>query len=729
METMNHPSDKRLPGTGVVFCDTVRRCRSPFILYIAVMLLLGPLGFAFNLMERGEDLMRYPWDFPSPAYCGCVIFLGASCVIPMVIFSYLNNRRALDVFHALPVKRETQFTGNILAGLFLLFVPYLAAILPVAALCDLSYRWNTIGFYSSGALWESNLLLVTVIAGIGLMLFMLMSFMMFCCSTVIESAGYFAIILFGYFGLIVGGSEMIGDMTFGYSDFGLTDFLLRFSPFSFVTDVVQNTRKQALFFLIQMLLVAALFWVLAFRRAIGRKSEQAGGYVYPPVYYIAAGGGAVVGTIVLDLLFSSGVKGLIFSVICGVLFYVILDSIRNRGLKNITRSLSTCGIVAVFFGVFVLCIHLTGTFGYENNIPSLKEISSVSVSSDIARLDSDFPLTDSDSIEQVLSVHHALVDNKETIRNRESGSLKNYDAFSFDDGEDAFSCGSGYVSISYTLKNGMTLKRSYQTVPVLLIKPLYEMAGSKAYAESIADTLDRLSELLKGQSGDSVLNVDLSEGLGCVGGSSRDCDFPDTGAVNFLSALAEDFRARPEGWFVSPDENPILSARFYLDGEDYNFNLYTIDQNVLSFLEKYGYCDKNGALILPEDEDTPVENADAYTIGILPASREREFSDFRNKSIFYFGGFLANNSGWGIDEENAVHFYSADDGLESPTIECSEYMMDKEMLKKLTGLVRLLGISDTPQNVLFINGSTYLIPEENLEKVEALLQSRTRAVG
>lgn len=138
----------------------------------------------------------------------------------MVIFSYLNNRRALDVFHALPVKRETQFTGNVLAGLFLLFVPYLAAILPVAALCDLSYRWNTIDFYSSGAPWESNLLLVTVIAGIGLMLFMLMSFMMFCCSTVIESAGYFAIILFGYFGLIVGGSEMIGDMTFGYSDFG-----------------------------------------------------------------------------------------------------------------------------------------------------------------------------------------------------------------------------------------------------------------------------------------------------------------------------------------------------------------------------------------------------------------------------------------------------------------------------------------------------------------------------
>ena len=58
METMNHPSDKRLPGAGVVFCDTVRRCRSPFILYIAVMLLLGPLGFAFNLMGRGEDLMR-----------------------------------------------------------------------------------------------------------------------------------------------------------------------------------------------------------------------------------------------------------------------------------------------------------------------------------------------------------------------------------------------------------------------------------------------------------------------------------------------------------------------------------------------------------------------------------------------------------------------------------------------------------------------------------------------
>ena len=90
-----------------------------------------------------------------------LIFLGASVVIPMVVFSYIDNRRALDVFHALPVTRGKLFWGNMLAGLFLLFSPFVVCTLPVAAAVDLSPFW--LDPADAARLFQPSLLKVTLV--------------------------------------------------------------------------------------------------------------------------------------------------------------------------------------------------------------------------------------------------------------------------------------------------------------------------------------------------------------------------------------------------------------------------------------------------------------------------------------------------------------------------------------------------------------------------------------
>ena len=214
--------------------------------------------------------------------------------------SYLDNRRALDTFHALPVTRGKQFLGTITAGLFLLFVPFVVAILPVMAVVDIMQacaytmnRGNELVWANISSTFTGEYLQVTLtVAVTALMFYMLMSFLMFCCSTILESAGYFAIVMLGYVALVSMGMNQIGNATFGFTrnGFWLTDVLLRFSPLYYFISSSSGRRLNVWPYVLQIMLLAIVFGLLAWRRAVSRKSEQAGGYIWSPVYYIVAMG-------------------------------------------------------------------------------------------------------------------------------------------------------------------------------------------------------------------------------------------------------------------------------------------------------------------------------------------------------------------------------------------------------------------------------------------------------
>ena len=219
---------------GAVFCDTVRRYRNPFILYWAAMIIFGPLAAIIDYVTTVGDARNHlvSWGGPELLVLCILITLGASVVIPMVVFSYLDNRRALDVFHALPVTRGKLFWGNMLATLFLLFAPFVVCVLPVAAAVDFSPLWLD---PRDGMLYFGLLQTMLVVAAAALMMCGLMVLLMICCSTVVESFGYFCILMVGYTIVVYMGFNLVGQYTFGFSSFWVEYFLLRFSPVSILT--------------------------------------------------------------------------------------------------------------------------------------------------------------------------------------------------------------------------------------------------------------------------------------------------------------------------------------------------------------------------------------------------------------------------------------------------------------------------------------------------------------
>ena len=755
-------SPAKINSIWAVFKDTVIRCRNPFILYLVAMVIFGPIGFLMEYPNTVNRLMHAEQysssvSMPSLAAIGLLTTVGASIVIPMVIFSYLDNRRAMDTFHALPVTRGKQFLGTITAGLFLLFVPFVVAILPVMAVVDIMQacaytmnRGNELVWANISSTFTGEYLQVTLtVAVTALMFYMLMSFLMFCCSTILESAGYFAIVMLGYVALVSMGMNQIGNATFGFTrnGFWLTDVLLRFSPLYYF--ISPGRRLNVWPYALQIMLLAIVFGLLAWRRAVSRKSEQAGGYIWSPVYYIVAMGGSLaVGLALFRMLEGSGAVFALFTgSVLGILAYIILDTVRNRGFKNIVRSLVTgvAGVVGV--GVFSVLVAVTGTFGYESWLPTEDDIASVSISDDNF-LDG-FPLSDAESIHQVVSFHQAVLSNQKTVEDGLNLPLVEYLPFEFDDNQAAYAYGeTTVVDIEYTMKNGRVITRQYNNVPLTLTRYLYQIAGSTAYSCAIADQLETFSETLPmtayeyGIDENWRYEFQIADQMGIYLSNTTTMPLSEQDARAFLAAMGEDFRRRSEGWKVSPSEQPIGQISFYVDDLDYysyELYIYESDLNTLDLMEKFGYYNTNN----PGKINSTVSINDIINIeaAVITSEDYAAAADNGDAGVFHFSDRRIGAVSRSYDDEEDV--WDVKDELYAATGEVNPHRTGKEQgmlvlnggekvpvcqrdftvqeIEELLGEVMLIGYSDEPMPVLWLDGRTYLIPEENMETVRELI--------
>lgn len=765
------PKPTKLNSAFSVFVSTVSRCRNPLILYFVAMFIFGPVSL---LMSSNTDYAgRLVLDAPL-LVLGYLVPAGGSIVIPMVVFSYLDNKRALDVFHALPVTRVKMFTGNFLAGLVMLYAPYLVMTVPVAI---------AIGFnrYLNNGTYEQYLLACFWAAAVYFFCYVLMTLLVVSCSTLLESVGYFAIILLGYLGLDVLTFELIGGATYGYTKFPIEDFFLRFSPVSFIA-FAPSTDSWRTKCAVQLLITGLLLLYFCYRRIRARKSEQiGGGYVWPPLYYIAAIGGSIAAGLVAASVIT-GVRWILLSIIIGVLFYAILDTIRNRGFKNIVRTGIVSGCTVAGVGVIALLIHMTGTFGYEEWLPKEDEIVSVSISTnrdpETYSLAKDFVLSDPESIHRTLSGHQSILANQKVVKAgtyANSEPLVEYTPYIFDEGDSAYAYGSQYVRITYQLKNGRTVERRYSGVPTTLMKQFTDIAGSQAYSCAIAEKLEGITDYLNSLTSEQMNTLEQHYGsnyelvwIDLAGIQNKNESLNLTGGMQkqLLGALAEDFRRRPEGWKTNPDTQPIGSiylsvpivedVQGILDGQDstlewygYTFMLYESDINTLSALKDWGYYDAQAKELLLGRPDTYYENDISIEATVIPVEYYDILKEDGTANIFHFAsshyGFYTKSVNSSqqdtpvpaaketvhlspvptatVSEERNYRIYigSPEKGGVDVTDQIVHRVFSLDEIEQLRKLTLQVAISDEPMDVLYLDGNTYLIPEENLEQVKEIV--------
>lgn len=438
-----------------------------------VILLLVPLTFLLTWLDRNEilDINIVAMDllgFVSPM--GLILSAVWSIVSAMAVFSYLYNSRSVQLYHALPIRREGLYLTNYLSGLSFLVLPLGVVFLFTLAVEAVS---------GTLLLWP---LFQWLIAQVCFALFFY-SFAAFCAlfvGHIVALPVFYGILNFLAFGMSQLLSELFRQFVYGYHSWPAMSQLAQWlSPFIVLyrEGGVRVADNGGYFY---TGLAAALAYALAglVLAAVGllvyrvRPLETAGDvvavkWVRPVFKYGVAFCAAVTIGIFLRELFRTLLPGgmwpmLGLMVLGGLIGYFAAEMLLRKTFRVLRRS---------WKGALALCLVLTAaalTMNYDligfNRAPSRYNVVSVylwgpyTYPSDSAS-HFDIYCTDSEDIEAVLALHQAIARDQQELQDR-----LEHDRYStgYDpENPDQPLVQSQNVYFSYNLADGSQLTREY----------------------------------------------------------------------------------------------------------------------------------------------------------------------------------------------------------------------------------------------------------------------------
>ena len=444
---------------------------------------LFPLAVLLDMVHRGWNVLSAP-EFTGMYYDAVsvvpVINLVYAALCAMAVWSYLYNARSVGLMHTLPIRREGLFLTNFLSGFSMTLIPYAVTgtLCVIVSLC--------------GGAFDAKGLAVTVLAVLGESFFYFSSatFVAFITGNAFAMPPLYALLHFLAVLLDWLISSFAQGFIFGFSTnyTGVVEWL---SPTVYLVNNVRCARQyvevQQTFpdgtpYTSRLLTSADLenFWLIGVYTLVGlvlallalalyrrRRSETAGdvvavGWLRPVFRYGVAGLCALLGGQLLYSLFWYGFQqgdyyDTLPMVVCllaaGTIGYYGASMLLAKSLKVFRGSWK--GLAVVLAGcALVCCVLHFDLLGVAARVPEADHIQTL----EVRTADNSYTLTpeqDGDLVEQVRTLHQAVVADEAYIREMES---LQYSTLSEDEDPDTTFTG---LSLTYVLKSGTRVDRWY----------------------------------------------------------------------------------------------------------------------------------------------------------------------------------------------------------------------------------------------------------------------------
>lgn len=597
-----------LPELRETYRWVLKKNRGVLILFSILTFLAGPLilllvapGWVESYGTQAERLVQIQKgteNFMSyAAAAGMVEVLVFSAVLCVMLFGYMHNKRSVDLFHSLPVRREALLLGRWMAGLTVLFAPMLLnfVILWAVPACYGAPIDGRLVFYPF--LW---------IVLMGTAAFTSCMLMAVCSGTMLDTALSVIGVNAGYPLLILCAILVINNLLPGASvDYGdHASALSALAPFAAWAIPILKVGSRPAWFLpwwIFLTLVMLAGSVLIYNRRKSESAENSLAFPLPKIlirFLLTAVGGLGFGLI---LNTAGGTANFFIGLIAGSLIaHTVVECIYSRGFRHLKKSFRWYGVFAAAFLVFYGIVS-TGAFGYDTRLPDADSVESVVVDEDWYSDGFDGGsgcnvlydqngqymkvlrpvLTEKESIRAVLQAQHKLV------------SLRRADGFPYR--MRRYSNG-GTLTVRYQLKDGRSITRSYtryydfdrNSNDEVFQAIVGEITHRKEYSEGL-DMIFLLEP-------SDLKSVDLQN----ADGSTRKTAVPDDAQKQALSAaLQNDLLNRkinsvPENTgsesASNPQGNALLSVHI-----DFQSNITPKDKRLQTLLGSYkGKINLNG---------------------------------------------------------------------------------------------------------------------------------------
>lgn len=315
-----------------------------------------------------------------------IIILGA--VIGIQGFSYLYDRRKVDLYHSVPVTKGRRFAAVYVNGLMIYLISNLLGLLVGMVLAGAQGAVNAAVISDAGLalLWNLCLFLV--------------SYHMMILSVMLTGNRFVTACVYLFLGLFeICVNAMKNTLSWDFYDTYTTTFRDSAPKLSVYYDCTENIwqlkslkeagEKAALAFPImgKWALIAAAFFALSWIAYRKRASEAAGKAIAFPVLKpflkvaVAIPGALVIGSLVHDS--SNGNETLMaLGILAGaILICAALEVLYAFDIRCILKHLPSTG-AAVLGVLAIFCIFKWDLTGYDNYIPKQNQVESIAISLD-----------------------------------------------------------------------------------------------------------------------------------------------------------------------------------------------------------------------------------------------------------------------------------------------------------------------------------------------------------
>ena len=461
---------------------SLKKSRGMMALLALLMFLAFPLILMIGMVNAQNNTdISYTAEMWITTYMQYVTALTSFLVTPLILlfaliitvqlFSYLHQKRSIDLFHSLPVGRTPMLLGRLCAGLTAIFVPLLVNY-AIASIIGASYGIDAA--YSFGAVASSMLWLMLM--STAAMIFSI--FMAVCTGTIFDMVVSILGINVAYplliFAICTVASYLLPGMSIDLNS--RSTVLTAFAPFAaaFLPFVNRMNYSGANTFALEKVGSGFLIWwiVLTLVMLAGslflykkRKSECAENsfaFSLPKIFIrfiITAVAGLGMGLLFHTSLFSA--SSFFIGVAAGSLAaHIVVEAVYSRGFRQMKRSFTWYGIFAVAFIIFYGVL-ATGFFGYDTRLPAADDVESISVSIPNQFYNSNGRIYDMDYHRSIATITPVLKDRKNIDQ-----ALKLHQEFLSANRSTAYPyCMErsrvSPLTIEYHLKNGSVMKRNY----------------------------------------------------------------------------------------------------------------------------------------------------------------------------------------------------------------------------------------------------------------------------
>ena len=605
---------------------SLKRTRGILILFTVLLLLAVPLTLALNL----NGILQNPHitDVPralSDAYYGHIDVIIPLAVVPLSLllgvildvnlYGYMQKKRSVDLYHAMPVGRTPLFLSRYFCGLTVLYLPLFLTFI-ILYVMEMAYG---VQIPEPGATLLIIRLLNVLLASTAAFTFT--TFMTVCSGTMFDAIISVVVVSVTYPLMVTVGGMAISMIVPGMSNYSMMDptFDTAFSPY--IAAFIPSFRGVSLvpYYIWWILLTLVLFAasILLYRK---RKSECAeSNFAFPIpktiIRFVATFAAAVCTGMIFIAMFENSTFNFLFGAVIGSLCtHVIAEAVYSRGFKGLKKSFLYYGIFAVVFASSY-GIAVTGCLGYDAKVPNTAEVKSVTVelpsylwSQAYADI-SGFSIYGSQNNKLLATVEPSM-QNQESIEKAvalHQEIIKRYREHSYP--YQVTHDGYRNIRFTYHLKNGSTLSREYAS---------YDIPGGEnddSFKQYLTDIYN-LQEYRENANPLFYLEADAIDSINVYSDYAGSKDLSKTltteQAGRLLEALRYDishYRANPDGTINTSNLTLDLSLGSFVPKEertkalikDYSGSvvirantIYSLDENfakTIEFLDSLGMMD------------------------------------------------------------------------------------------------------------------------------------------